>query len=588
MNRSIKHWVGPAIAGLALLGSVSGLEAAPVTLGAAAAGQPVAGTASVSPTQMNTADLPVISGSATAVAPQDEETDGPAAPGHIKKVMSPDDNTRKAAQEGKGPKGKDVDRSKLIAQNSLADAVASGAVAALGPASEAPSANPPGAVNLQFNGLQQCQGDAAFCWNPPDQAIAGGPAHVLEANNEKLEVFDRNGNVVSGPFSLQSWFGTASNVSLFDPVATFRGGHFYLVALETGSSTSTIHLSVSRTNQANGSWCNYAFNGKLGNSWADYPKLGVTVGANSANSRLLIATNEFDFSSGGFTNNFVQELPKAQLDACAGFSFTTWSTFTDANDGSIAFTLVPAVNYDNTGDFGWYLATARFGSGSGITVWRNVFGTGFQRFLVDTLDYSNPPGATQPGTSTRIDTIDDRLQSFQIRYNKAWGMHTIDLGGCGSGNDTAVVHIFQAFTPNSTATPSLVTVSDPGSLGGGTRDGLIVGACGTHQYNGSVSNDANGNALFTYTESGTAEPGTQGYEAPRVGGWHLETGFSYGGFLGAVNPGFVNTTGRNGDYSAAALDSIDQRFVWVGNETLIANNFWGTRIGRLINSANAI
>jgi len=577
-RRSFKYFVGPGLATLGL--AVSVLNFTPAAFpaderfaaAAAAANPPQHAQAFASPTHLDPTTLPVISGSASPSEQAElTESAGPAAPGHYRPVMSPDNAAREAAQQGKGPKGPDnVDRAQIAA-----------------PGRALASANPPTAnvpvVNLNFNGLQQCQGDAQFCWNPPDQALSVGVAHVLEANNEKLEGFTHAGGTVLGPVSLQAWFGRPSNVSIFDPVALYRGGHHYLVALEQTGSASTIWLSVSVGDSVTGGWCNYGLNGKVGNSWSDFPKVGVTVGNNSANSRLLIATNLFDLSTGSFTNNFLQELPKAALDSCSGFSYSTWTNFTDANDNSIAFTLVPLVDYDNgSGDGGWQLETARFGSGGGITLWRNVFGTGFQRFLIDTIDYSNPPGATQPGTSVRIDTIDDRLQSAVKRFNKTWSMHTSRLGGCGSGNDTAVVHTFDIFTPmNGVTTPTVVSVSGSQFSGAGTRDFLIAGACGTHQFNAAGSNDRDGNFLFTYSESGDSE-----YDSPRFGGYHLERGLIFGGFIGAPNPGFINTTGRHGDYAAAVGDPTDNRFVYVANQTEISNNFWGTRIGRL-NNGNA-
>jgi hypothetical protein len=556
VKRPVKRILAFALAiGLTIL--ITSVQSGPSVVSRAeaqAAPQPEKGQGKADPKPLDPKSLPVVAGPASA---SQEGKDVP--------VMSPDPQARKAAQEGRGPQAAAGERSKA-------------------PTGEAaPGANPP-AVNFAFNGQQRCTGDAAFCWDPPDQALAVGPNHVFEANNQKLTVFDKNGVAVLGPTSLQSWFGYASTASLFDPVAIFRNGHFYLVALfvDSGTGTSTINLSVSQTNQANGGWCNYFLNGKLGNSWADFPKLGASVDlSNQANSRILIGTNQFDFSTGGFTNNFVQELPKQALDACAGFSYTNWFSFTDANDNSTLFTPVPVLSYDNDGNRGWSLMATRFGSGSGITVWRNVFGTGFVRDFVDTINYSNPPGATQPTTATRIDTVDDRLQSAVRRYGKTWAIHTTALGGCGAGNDTANPHLFQINTPINAAS-SLVAVSGP--LGGaGTRDAILGSPCGTHLYNASVSHDANGNALFIYNQSGNSE-----FINPRMGGWHIETGLSFGNLVGAANPGFVNTTGRNGDYSAVALDSLDQRFVWGAVQIELANNSWGTRIGRLILSANAI
>jgi len=541
--------------------SVSGLQAAPVTAPVDQAAQgPLAGDGGISaPHVVNTA----------AATPQ---AAAPSKVSALSPILSPDNAAREAAQNRAGPAGPSVNRAQALAANATANG---------------PSANPP-AVNFSFNGLQECQGDAAFCWNPPDQGAAGGPNHYLEMKNESWGAYDRNGNLVVGPISNQAWWGYASTASLFDPVATFGGGHFYMVSLffDSNSGASTINLSVSNTNQASGGWCNYFFAGNLGATWADFPKLGITHDSvTPSNGRILISTNQFNFNN-SFNTNSLYEIRKDQLDACVGANFFRWNTFTN-NDGSVAFTIVPAVNYDNTAGSGWWVGMVNFGTNNVVTAWHetcDIIGNNcFQRWGVTTAGYSIPPNARQPGTATRIDTIDNRLQSFNIRYQKAWAMHATAVGGCGAGNDTSGLHLFELFTPTSATAASLVTITDPGGAGAGTHDAYIIGACSTDQYNGAVSHDANGNALFIYNESGTTE-----YENPRMGGWHLETGLAYGSFVGAVNTSIQNQLGRNGDYSAAAIDSVDQRFVLGCTEILLTSTFWGTRCARLINSANPI
>jgi len=171
-----------------------------------------------------------------------------------------------------------------------------------------------------------------------------------------------------------------------------------------------------------------------------------------------------------------------------------------------------------------------------------------------------------------------------LRYGKVWVVHAVALGGCGAGLDTAVLHISSIDTPHSAAVPAL---SRGVSAGNPFYDFYQAGPCATHQYNGAVSQDSHGNALWVYTESATA--GALGYPHPRMNGWHVvENTLGPVVIVGAAPCACVNTTGRWGDYSAAALDPLDQRFVWVASEIMLGSNFWGTRIARVIWSGNPI
>jgi hypothetical protein len=431
------------------------------------------------------------------------------------------------------------------------------------------------AVNLTFGGLSE----NGFI--PPDQALSAGPNHVVEMVNSQIEVFNKDGSAALGPFTLQQWFGGATNF-VFDPVAQARHGsavvndvlRFYEVALYLNGTDSEIFIAASANNSGTSARCIYHLNGVIwgANTFSDFPKVGVTHDPNNeAFDRLLIGVNGFNSVTGAFVNNAVLELPKQAIDSCVGFTYTAWTGFTDANDNSIAFTPVPHVDYDNSSAFGWYVSFARFGSGSGLTVWRNLFGTGFQRFLVGTFAYSNPPGATQPGTTTRIDTIDDRLQSAVTRYGITTYAHAIDLGGCGAGNDTAVLHLPIINTPKSTGTPTL------------RQELFEIGACGTNQFNGAISQDSHGNPSWIYSESGTAE-----FVRPRIDSFHLIEN-AQGPNVDLITPcACIETEGRWGDFSAAVLDPLDQRFIWVGSEKLLGSNFWGTQIARILWSGGPI
>src|SRR5205085_9161567 len=112
---------------------------------------------------------------------------------------------------------------------------------------------------------------------------AAGPTDLVEVLNAEFVTYTKTGSREFTPKSLDSYFATVdAGLTPFDPVARYRAGHFYLVALvqDTGSETSRIVISVSQTSAGNGAWCNYFVDATTGSggslTWADFPQVGVT------------------------------------------------------------------------------------------------------------------------------------------------------------------------------------------------------------------------------------------------------------------------------------------------------------------------
>ncbi len=410
---------------------------------------------------------------------------------------------------------------------------------------------------------------------PPDAMIAAGPSNLVEVVNDEIAVYTKSGGLAAGPFTLQAWFGRPAGDFIFDPTVMYRGGRFYVITLFRNSTTqvSEILLSASRTNNAAGAWCNYSFNGEQATTnWADFPRIGAT------SDKILIATNQFTWASNAFENNFLLELPKASIDACAGFGFTTWFSFFDSN-GSLGFTLNPVLDYDAFGTSAFHLVNTRFGSASVITVWRKAAGGAWSRFDITTAAYGIPPGARQPGTATLVRTNDNRMLSAVKRYNKIWAIHTSSLNpGCGF--NIASIHVIAINAPASTVTaPTL------------NHDLHYHGGCTLDYYYPAITVDGNGNMLMVFNRSSTGERPNV-----RFAGWHAASfpnqttligggGYFSSSIVGAVPGAFTETRGRWGDYSGISLDPVSpQQFVWVAGEILAGNNLWTTRIGKIWHS----
>jgi hypothetical protein len=411
---------------------------------------------------------------------------------------------------------------------------------------------------------------------PPDTMIAAGPSNLVEVVNDEIAVFNKSGGLASGPFTLQTWFGRAATDRVFDPTVIYRGGRFYVVALfkNTTTQVSQILLSASRTSDAAGTWCNYTFNGEQATTnWADFPRIGATQ------NRILIATNQFTWAGDIFQNNFLHELPKGPIDACAAFDFTTWFDFSNS-DSTRGFTLNPVLDYDAFSTSAFQLVNSISGSGSVITVWRrNVAAATWTRFNISTAAYSTPPDARQPGTATRVATNDSRILSAVKRYNKIWAIHTSALNpGCGF--NIAVVHVIAINAPASTTTAPTAN-----------HNLHYHGGCTFDYYFPAITVDGNGNMLMVFNRSSTGERPNV-----RFAGWHAASfpnqttligggGYFASGRVGLAPGAFTETRLRWGDYSGISLDPVSpQQNVWVAGEILSGNNFWTTQVGKIFHS----
>ena len=408
-------------------------------------------------------------------------------------------------------------------------------------------------------------------WEPPDEGLAAGPTDLVQSVNSAWVATNKAGAREFNPITLASWFSNVSNgiTFIFDPVVVYRGGHFYHVALAQRDSTleSRILVSVSRTSAGNGAWCNYAFNGLTGSgstlSWADFPQVGVTSNA------LFIATNQFTFpaSTGSFTGAQLLVINKSQLDACIGAASDVWTNFRNS-DNSLAFTLSPAVDYDAFGASAAYLVNGRFPSGTGMNIWRlnsPLPGTthSFSIFRdVASGSYSTPPDAPQPGTATRIATNDARVLHTAKRYNVLWVSQNTNF--VLSSTNTAAAHIVKYNAPASTTgTPTFA-----GSWY------LISGSTTSAVYYPSATPDGNGNMVLGYNYSSTTVN-------PRIYARGILAGAWQPPVLVAGSCACTNTTGRYGDYSAIALDPVNQSKAWFGGELMAGNNVWKTTISQI-------
>lgn len=248
------------------------------------------------------------------------------------------------------------------------------APAASGPVTSGSPPQPAGGTLLKsWEGLNHfdqrfgsTDGNNAFSLEPPDQGICVGNGFVLETVNDVVAVYDKNGNLLSQPESMNDFYGYAPAINrttgvfgpfLFDPTCHYdpavqRWFHVIinLESLANGTLTgiSDIDLAVSATANPLGVWNIYHIPGQNdgtegtpdhncggGPCFPDYPHIGADKHG------FFIAINEFDFFGPAYQGVDLYGLSKSQLAAGAA-SVNMSLTFID--DSEEAFTVWPAIS----------------------------------------------------------------------------------------------------------------------------------------------------------------------------------------------------------------------------------------------------
>jgi hypothetical protein len=303
---------------------------------------------------------------------------------------------------------------------------------------------------------------------PADQAIAVGDTSVgvLQVINVCVNVFDKSGNLQAGyPKSLTSFVGLPAGTPTSDPRAIYDWiNHRYIVSFiqfnPSQASASTYWIAVSTGDNPAGGYCAYNLGvqsvAPSGGVFPlpDFPRLGQDRQA------IYLASNIFN---PGYKWEEILALPKAQMYACAGFSF---SFFFNLNLGGVATDSTQPANVFSAGDDprSEYLVTSKnifFGDPkNGLVVWAihsplsspTLTGT----VIATANNYSTPPNASQPGGAHTIDTGDNRISGMAM-YNA--GSIYASVNAANGSNSAAILYQIQPFV-----------------TAGGASDGQIAGA----------------------------------------------------------------------------------------------------------------
>jgi len=400
-------------------------------------------------------------------------------------------------------------------------------------------------TKVSFNGISDTG------WTPSDSNGAAGLNNYLEVVNEQFSIYSRSG-LAQYSNNYNTWFGQSG--SLFDPKAVWDNlGKRFIFEVDTGSS---LLLSVAQQTNALGSYCNYSF-GTLSGYFADYDQLGV-------DSNGIYFTANLYPSSGSVISE-VFYAPRAAMESCQGINYTFYWGLQNADGSGYSFTVVPAVEHNNSGvNTEFMVNTNNPGGGCSLTLWWLQSNGNLFNFNINTQCYSPPPAAKQSGSAGTIETLDNRL--YQAAYSK--GILSLDtVGSHDWGDGNGQVGIVEWFQINAKA----ATLAHQGAFG----------TPGYWLFFPAFDVNSLGHMLFVYNASGPSIfPSIWAVSGCLCDTIAVANGKSYYGTSG---------TARWGDYQSAWLDpkantTGQKPAVWVTGQYAGSNHFWATRTARLIPS----
>jgi hypothetical protein len=425
---------------------------------------------------------------------------------------------------------------------------------------------------------------------PPDTNGDVGPNHYVQQANRSVQVFDKQGASLAGPFATASlWSGVGGLCSQnnpddvlanYDPLADR-----WLVSHFTGTGGPTFHQCIAVSQTANPvnqqQWFLYDFVLPAVN---DYPKISVWPDA-------YYMSSQRGYPNGGLD---VYALDRANM--LNGNPATFQRFFVAAPslillpgdlDGPPPAPGTPAPFFRQVDGDVW-------GGADRVEVfefhvdWGNPAASTFNGpddILVAAFDAEcggggglNQPCVTQPGTAQMLDSLSVwSMWRAQYRnfgdHETVLFNHTVDVDGANH----AGVRWYELRRPPAGAWGLFQqgTFSPDGGAAGLADD--------PHRFMGSIAMDKAGNVALGYAASVDSPDDTRDVlpgirYAGRLAGDPLGL-LPHGEFTLQAGGGVQAGSLRYGDYSAMQVDPVDSCTFWYTQEYIPAGGNWATRIG---------
>lgn len=421
---------------------------------------------------------------------------------------------------------------------------------------------PPALLQGPFEAATQA--DCPFSCRPPDPIIAAGGGvsqQVVHVGNSFVKVFDHSGFLLLSA-NMNVFMGlpppTQLSQILFDPRVIYdEVWNRWIITADEFAQSPTVQffdMAISQGSDATGPFFIYRFNvTSVVGDFFDYPSLGMDQDG------VIITANIFN-SAGQFKYAETAAVAKARLYNGLGFGVPLFI--------GLAGTLQPPHVIQADQNASAFLLAAR-PSGNTLQLYRmndsaNPAGTSVVlQANVPVPAYTVPPRASQPGTTTTLDTLDSRFVAASTQFGSfLYNVHAIAFGAAALRwykIDTNTNAVVQSNTVSRTATSA--------------------------DWNGSLAANANDEVFLGWS---SVDTGAEVYQASlAVSGKQGADAIPGNVPLVFTSPTF-STQGRWGDYSGMSLDPVGDpavgcaefRRAWLANEGIVTSDFWDTQAGQ--------
>jgi hypothetical protein len=426
-----------------------------------------------------------------------------------------------------------------------------------------------------FSGASQEQDIAAHGGDqdvaPPDTDVGVGPSFVVATVNSTINVYSRAGALL-GTDDLNTFLSIGNPLSSTDPRIVYdaASARWWLTDTEeqtfscsNPSAPVLIAVSASSNPLPFSSWIVYTLPFVDTNTFlGDQPGLGISTNV------AAVTWNDYD-CTGTFLGAEVDILQKSDLEHNTGTSgdqpFFNPDIFAPQPVQSFGTTTTQYVvtNLSDCAFFCTSTPTIEVDAFKGTPEGHNVTVTSSNPTMSPTAvdpTYFNTPPAQQDGTTTTIQTDDDRFLNAVWENGHIW---TADNTDCIPTSDTIARSCLNYVD---------VTASSTGAVTLTTNQINNVGVNGSYLYYPAVSLDSSGNVITVFDESSSSMFPTIVSSSIPSGGSALSAFQTVHTSSGFYNPDFacasINSTNacRWGDYSGAAQDPSNPKDVWVVSE----------------------
>jgi hypothetical protein len=411
-----------------------------------------------------------------------------------------------------------------------------------------------------------CIGNAATGSAPSDSHGTVGRSNYVEVTNVDVGIYPKNSCTRQRFVSLKSFFGiTDINTTAFDPRAIYDFvNDRYVVTAETrktGSTDQFQYFAVSQTGNPLGAWTIYAIRLSSGTSFFckkaltdfwDYPNLGYNK------DKWFLTANNFPVSGSAY--GVIMTIDKAPTLIGGTTTLRCYGTGASA----VQFNTAPPMTRASQNNIAHFLGT---GSGFGNRFLKYTLNTSTNLMTFNTPipipAWTAPPGAIQPTTTLRLETLDGRIQSntVQIGNELVYAIHSLNVGG------RAGLRLYRVNTTANTSSV-LTTYAITNADAWGPSVALASGSPSTYSF-----------YSFSYS-SATLNPSAAlvSRRTDGVGGNNL--GFTYQVGVPMTNSCQNGTRCRWGDYSATSLDPLNLSSAFGVAQFMTGNSqfSWSTKI----------